>query len=61
MSDYEYDSDEDEIDIEQIEAIQEEVDKDMDETDFSFWMSEEGLNMPIQSCSEYYVYMVGGY
>ena len=50
MSDYEYDSEEeDELDMEQIQAIQNEVDKDEDETEFSFWMSEQGLNMPIES------------
>jgi len=49
-ADYEYDSEEeDELDMEQIQAIQNEVDKDEDETEFSFWMSEQGLNMPIEA------------
>jgi|SaaInlV_150m_DNA_4_1039716.scaffolds.fasta_scaffold04689_3 hypothetical protein len=46
---YEYDSEYDSEDEHNMEQIIQEVDKDDNETDFSFWMSEQGLNMPIES------------
>jgi len=46
---YEYDSEYDSEDELKMEQIIQEVDKDDNETDFSFWMSEQGLNMPIES------------
>ena len=46
---YEYDSEYDSEDEHNMEQIIQEVDKDDNETDFSFWMSEQGLNMPIET------------